>query len=153
MKFVQVWPWWYDIGTSWHSHVSWKTHAWNIQILLYSGKLWSWLELWLNMQCDLELGNMTQGQSHDILYGHGSKVSRSGYEFRLCALWAWPLKYALGSRLSHNPLWLTSAAWNIQIQYGWKEKLIEHGFWLCATWHRRWINVVTHPLVRDNNGL
>ena len=51
----------------------------------------------------------------------------------MCALWPWPWRYDLVSRIWHT-LWpWTTIVWNIiQIQHGSEELWPVHGFWVCG---------------------
>ena len=51
----------------------------------------------------------------------------------MCALWPWPWRYDLGSRLWHTLGSWTTIVWNIiQIQLGSEELWPRHGFWICV---------------------
>ena len=71
-----LWPWpsRYDLGSrSWHTLGSWTIIVWNIQIQLGSEELRPGHRFWVCVHCDLDLGDMTLGQGHDITLGHGQQ--------------------------------------------------------------------------------
>ena len=69
------WPWRYDLGSrSWHTIRPW-TIVWNIiQIQQGSGDLWPGHGFSVCVHCDLDLWDMTLGQSHDTPLGHGQQL-------------------------------------------------------------------------------
>ena len=69
------WPWRYDLRSrSWHTHESW-TIVWSIiQIQHGSEELWPGHRFRVWVQCDLGLGDMTMGEGHDTLLGHGQQL-------------------------------------------------------------------------------
>ena len=51
----------------------------------------------------------------------------------MCALWPWPWRYDIRSRLWHTLGSLTTIVWNIiQIQHGSEELWAGHRFWVCV---------------------
>ena len=78
LGICSLWPWpsRYDLGSkSWHTLGSWTTILWNIiQIQHGSEELWSGQGFWVCVHCDLDLGDMTLGQSHDTPLGHGQQL-------------------------------------------------------------------------------
>ena len=71
-----MWP--YDIGSrSWHTLGPWKTIVWNIiQIHLGSEELCPGhgFSVCVNVQCDLDIWDMTFGQCHDTPLGQGQQL-------------------------------------------------------------------------------
>ena len=70
------WPWRYDLGWRlWDTLGSWTTIVWNIiQIQLGSEELWPGHGFQVCVHCDLDLENMTLGQSHDTPLVHGQQL-------------------------------------------------------------------------------
>ena len=68
MCVLWPWPWRYDLGSkSWHTLGSWTTIMWNIiQIQQGSEELWPGHGFWVCWHCDLDLGDMTLYQGHDL---------------------------------------------------------------------------------------
>ena len=118
------WPWRYDLGSSsWHTLGSWTTIVWNIiQIQLGSEELWPGYGFPVYVHCDLDLTDMTLGQGHDTLFGHGQQ---------LCEI------------LSRSNLAVRSYGPDTDFQYMCTVTLT------LEIWP--WVKVMTHPWVMDNN--
>ena len=121
------WPWRYDLGSrswrSWHTLGSWTAIVWNvIQIIIGSEELRPGHGFPLCVHCDLDLGDMTLGQSHDTPLGHGQQLceilSRSNMAVR---------SYGLDTDFGYVcTVTLTLELWP-------------------------WVKVKTHPWAVDNN--
>ena len=118
------WPWRYDLKSrSWHTLGSWTTIVWNIiQIQHASEKLWPAHRFSVSVHFDLDLGDMTLGQGHDIPLGRGQQ---------LCEILS-RSNMAVGSHCPDIDSWyVCTVTLTLEI------------------WP--WVKVMTHPCVMDNN--
>ena len=121
---LRPWPWRYKLGSrSWHTLGSWITIVWNIiQIQLGSEELWPGHGFSVYVHCDLDLGDMTLGQSHDTPLGNRQEV---------CEI------------LSRSNLAVRSYGPDTDLWYVCTVTLT------LEIWP--WVKVMTHPWVMDNN--
>ena len=118
------WPWRNDLRSrSWHTIGTWTMIEWNIiQIQLGSVELWPRHIFSVYVHCYLDLRDMTLGQGHDMLLGHGQQ---------LCEL------------LSTSNLAVRSYGLDTDFGYVCTVTLT------LEIWS--WVKVMTNPWVMDNN--
>ena len=175
---VWHWPWWFGIGwKSWNTLGSWTTITgrWKfIQIQLESIKLWPGQWIWLGMESDLDLEDMTLGKGHItahplvmdsncVKYPNPTrqlKVTAQTRILAMCALWPYPWRDVLSQ--GHITLWVimvikdqfskTLSISNIAKDSYCPDK--DYGYVCIGTltleiWPR--FKVTTHLWVMDNN--
>ena len=119
---------WYIIKIQLSSDILWPRHGFGyVCTLTMTSEIWPWIKVVTHTW--VMDNNFMKYQDPTWQWGVIALTRILG----MCALWPWPQRYDLGSRLWHILRSLTISVWNvIQIQLGSKEFWPWHGFWVCA---------------------
>ena len=99
----------------------------NNSIKYQSNPSYSWKKMaWTN---DTSLGH--RQELCEILSISNMAVSSYGLDTDLGYVWPWPWRHDSESTSWHTLGSWAAVVWNIQIQHGSKEVLLEHGFFVC----------------------